>query len=140
MHGGGVDYMEKDQSIALTKIIKAMSQLDLAIAIKTPSDLERDGGIQRFEYCLELTWKIGKKYLSSQGLDASTPKEVFRLLGQTGLINNVDKWFQFLIARNYSSHTYQEAVANWVWAQAKEFSNECHTLVNQLGKNSPPQA
>lgn len=131
--------MIKQQTISLAKIIKALSQLDLAVIIPAPSELERDGGIQRFEYCLELSWKVGKKYLSSQGLDANTPKEVFRLLGQIGLINNVDRWFQFLIARNYSSHTYHEAVANWVWAQAKEFSKECHALIDQFEKNSLPR-
>jgi nucleotidyltransferase substrate binding protein (TIGR01987 family) len=40
--------------------------------------LERDGAIQRFEYCYDLAWKTLKQYLQRQGLiDLNSPKSVF---------------------------------------------------------------
>ena len=33
-----------------------------------PTDLNRDGTIQRFEFTYELSWKVLKKYLASKGI------------------------------------------------------------------------
>jgi hypothetical protein len=43
----------------------------------------RDGCIQRFEYCIELTWKTLKKILEYQGLEIiPTPIEVIKKAAQ----------------------------------------------------------
>lgn len=42
----------------------------------------RNGQIQKFEYCTELTWKILKKFLYEfDGIDAKSPKDACKVLG-----------------------------------------------------------
>lgn len=46
--------------------------------LENPSQLERDGAIQRFEYCFDLSWKTLKHYLEQRGLiDLNIPRSVF---------------------------------------------------------------
>ncbi|OFZ14614.1 MAG: hypothetical protein A2X86_18405 [Bdellovibrionales bacterium GWA2_49_15] len=42
---------------------KVLQKLDEAMARPPSSLLERDGIIQRFEYCLEIAWNSAKKVL-----------------------------------------------------------------------------
>lgn len=37
------------------------------------------------------------------------------------VIDHVEKWIEFLNARNLTSHTYNESTANEVYAIAKDF-------------------
>jgi hypothetical protein len=39
----------------------ALKNLEQALLISQPTDLERDGTIQRFEYCYEIIWKAAKE-------------------------------------------------------------------------------
>jgi len=41
----------------------ALSKLHEAVVKETLSEIERDGLIQRFEFCFEIMWKCGKDYL-----------------------------------------------------------------------------
>lgn len=46
---------------------------------KARSELEKAGAIQAFEICYELSWKTMKRILAYRGLEANSPREVFRL-------------------------------------------------------------
>ena len=72
------------------------------------SDLEREGTIQRFEYCWELAWKTLKDYLDFHGvvLDTVTPRAVIKAAFTAGIIDRGDDWMAALDARNKMSHTY----------------------------------
>jgi nucleotidyltransferase substrate binding protein (TIGR01987 family) len=54
------------------------------------SALEKEGVIQRFEYCWELAWKTMKDYMESQGviLDTITPKTTMRAALQSKIISD----------------------------------------------------
>ena len=41
----------------LTTANKALSRLEEAVAKKNPTVIEKDGIIQRFEFCFEILWK-----------------------------------------------------------------------------------
>lgn len=72
---------------------KALFTLKSALDIEKINDLERDGAIQRFEYCFELSWKVLKIIIKNQNsLDILTPKEVFKKAFKTGLIENELIW------------------------------------------------
>ena len=47
---------------------KAFGQLARGLAIENPSDIERQGVIQSFEFTFELSWKTLKDYLEAQGV------------------------------------------------------------------------
>jgi nucleotidyltransferase substrate binding protein (TIGR01987 family) len=65
--------------------------------------------IKRFEYTLEIAWKICKKHLEEEGFaEAATgsPKSIIRLAAQRSLINNPEVWFSYLRFRHDTSHDY----------------------------------
>jgi nucleotidyltransferase substrate binding protein, HI0074 family len=85
------------------------------------SQLEKEGLIQRFEYCTELAWKTMKDYLESEGLvlDQITPRTVVRSAFEAGLIRQGEAWQKTLDARNLMSHTYDFAVFEQVIADIR---------------------
>lgn len=91
---------------------KALNTLDVAMATPPKSLLERDGVIQRFEYCLEISWGSAKKVLEYHEYKIDTPRNVFRELARLGWIDNPDEWIRFLEARNKTSHIYHDEIAN----------------------------
>jgi nucleotidyltransferase substrate binding protein (TIGR01987 family) len=90
----------------------ALKNLEEALKIQNPNDLERDGTVQRFEHSYEILWKLAQKVLQEHEVRAEFPKAVFRELGRLGWINNVEAWIEFQQARNESSHEYGVKYAN----------------------------
>jgi nucleotidyltransferase substrate binding protein (TIGR01987 family) len=72
------------------------------------SQLEREGTIQRFEYTMELAWKVMKDYLETQNvvLPQVTPRAVIRAAFEAQLIADGEAWMDALDDRNKMSHTY----------------------------------
>jgi nucleotidyltransferase substrate binding protein (TIGR01987 family) len=115
---------------ALTSLREALGFVDTASepAIKK---IARDASIQRFEFCVELAWKTSAKIM---GTATTAPRQVIREMAQNGLITNVDRWFEFLEARNKSSHTYDDKVAEEVFTSARQFVVEGEALAVVLSK------
>jgi nucleotidyltransferase substrate binding protein (TIGR01987 family) len=125
-------------SISVQEYKKAIISLDEALtAFKknnltdTEKKLYRDAGIQRFEYCVELAWKVSKKQMGSA---SSAPKVVIREMAQAGLINDPAVWFGFLEVRNLSSHSYDEEVAKKIQSVFNSFYTEANILLENLLK------
>jgi nucleotidyltransferase substrate binding protein (TIGR01987 family) len=102
---------------------KAIDALKIATQLldesikNTPDNIElhkalRDSCIQRFEFCVELGWKVSMKIL---GLNTQAPNTAIREMAQNNLIDNTQTWFDLLIARNKTSHTYNEDIAREVY-------------------------
>ena len=89
----------------------------------------RDASIQRFEFCIELAWKTSMRIL---GLDTKAPNPAIRDMAQNRLIDDTKIWFDFLLARNKTSHTYDEDVAKAVYAQAAKVVPELEKLISKL--------
>lgn len=90
---------------------KAFLQLESAIIkLKSLSDLEKEGLIQRFEYTFELAWKTLKDYLESQNVDAKFPREVIKKGFQYEIIEDGEIWMDMLEKRNLMAHTYDEKI------------------------------
>ncbi len=75
------------------------------------TQLEQEGTIQRFEYTMELAWKVMKDYLEAQNLVLRqvTPKAVIRAASEAQLIDDAEAWMDALDDRNRMSHTYDSA-------------------------------
>jgi nucleotidyltransferase substrate binding protein (TIGR01987 family) len=99
----------------------ALRNLQRALEIKNPSDLERDGTVQRFEYCYEIIWKLALRVLQAHEVKAEYPKTVFRELGRLGWIDNVEDWIEFQKSRNDTSHEYGVRYAQKSYELAKIF-------------------
>ena len=75
---------------------------------KEPSQLEKEGIIQRFEYTTELAWKVMKDYLESENFvfEQVTPRAVIRKAFEANLLADGQTWMDVLDARNNMSHNY----------------------------------
>ena len=75
------------------------------------SQLEKEGIIQRFEYILELAWKVLKDRMENDGviLDTISPKGVVRQAFATKYLKNPEIWLKMIGDRNLMSHTYDFA-------------------------------
>ncbi len=111
---------------------KALKTLDEAMENAPVSLLERDGSIQRFEYCLEVSWNSAKKVLEFHEFKSETPRNIFRELARIGWIDNPDSWIEFLEARNKTSHIYHEEVAKELYSIIPKFLKASHQLLSVL--------
>ncbi|MFZ4405148.1 MAG: nucleotidyltransferase substrate binding protein, partial [Pseudobdellovibrionaceae bacterium] len=87
-------------SLSFQQTLDALKNLESALKILSPSDLERDGTVQRFKYSYEALWKLAQKVLQDHEVKVEYPKAVFRELGRLGWIDNVEEWLEFQQARN----------------------------------------
>lgn len=74
-----------------------------------------DAMIQRFEFCVELSWKLLKDYLSSENVgNFNSPRSVMKEAYKMNIITEGELWLDMLEDRNLTSHTYDEIVANTI--------------------------
>jgi nucleotidyltransferase substrate binding protein (TIGR01987 family) len=119
--------------LSIAPLEKALESLDRSI-VQPKNEFTRDSVIQRFEYTLELSWKTAKKYLESQGISPTTPKEAIREAAKAGWINNAELWMTFIEKRNLTSHIYQEKIAVEVYETALRLPQEARALIECLKK------
>jgi len=126
-------------SLNLEPLEKAIEQLKYGInqsKVDPDNDLLRDGVIQRFEYTMDLSWKMIQRYLKhiAQVEESAirTKKDLFREAGRLGLISNVEAWFGYYEARNETSHTYDPQIAESVFEQAELFLPDAISLLEAL--------
>lgn len=91
--------------------------------------IARDACIQRFEYCIELSWKVSMKKLGST---TKFPKQAVREMARADLIASAETWLDFIEARNNSSHSYDEDIAQKVFAEILTFQKEVQVLCSNL--------
>ncbi len=132
----------------LSSLEKALSSLDDAIAVFKATDSNqkalyntlRAGLIQNFEFTFEVCWKLVKRWIAQNRTlpdDAIISKrEIFRTAAEANLIADPALWFDFLEARNRTSHTYQETNAAATAQIVIEFRNEAKALVENLAKST----
>ncbi len=72
------------------------------------NSLEKEGTIQRFEYCFELAWKTLKDYLEAGGFVFAvvTPRQILKDAYGAKVIDDGQVWIDMLDHRNLLAHTY----------------------------------
>ena len=108
--------MSKLEAI-LKQFEQALQRLDEVL--KEPKNaIVRDSAIQRFEFCLDLSWKSVKAYLEDKkGIICSSPKDCFREAYRQGLLEYSDSWIKYVDMRNETAHTYKEEIADKIYAE-----------------------
>ena len=125
----------------LESLEKAILQLESGIAQSRENpenELLRDGVIQRFEYTMDLSWKMIQRYLKHvaqvEESGIRTKKDLFREAARLGLLSKVEDWFGYYEARNETSHTYDEDIAQAVFFEATRFLPAAKDLLASLKK------
>ena len=101
----------------------------------TPSAIERDAAIQRFEYSVELSWKLAREYLlANEGLDIASPKAVIRALREGSIIEMEESInaLKMIDDRNLTSHTYNEALADQIYQRLEEHYRIMSTILYNI--------
>lgn len=95
--------------------VNACRLLGEALSIESPTDLEKEGLIQRFEYTFELGWKTLKDYLEHQGFAEIVGfKDSIRLSFSNGIIRNGEIWMRMIADRNQTSHLYDSDIVTMI--------------------------
>ncbi|MBF0450461.1 MAG: nucleotidyltransferase substrate binding protein [Candidatus Magnetomorum sp.] len=85
----------------------AFMRLKEAVEMTELNELERNGLIQRFEFTLDLSWKVLKDFLEEKKFSFKpSPKDTLRLAQQSNYINFAQELMDGLSIRNELSHDY----------------------------------
>ena len=98
------------------------------------TDYMQDAAIQRFEFSIELYWKVLKKFLSYEKVDAATPRDVFKKAFQSALIEDESVWLSMLDARNNVAHVYKEEDARRVFSNIGGYFRVMESTYGRLQK------
>jgi nucleotidyltransferase substrate binding protein (TIGR01987 family) len=86
---------------------RAYFKLKEAIDKEELNELERNGLVQRFEFTLDLSWKVMRDFLSEKGFSFKpSPKDTFRQAQQSNFIDYAQALIDGLDIRNELSHDY----------------------------------
>lgn len=109
---------------AHAQLIKALAQ---------PKDeFVRDAAIQRFEFTFELFWKTLQAYCRLQGVEANSPRASLREAFRLRLLDDDSQYMAMLQSRNLASHTYEEAMAEAIYATLPAFADGMRTTITRL--------
>jgi nucleotidyltransferase substrate binding protein (TIGR01987 family) len=110
--------------LILQQAQQALATLAELATLSSPSDVERDAAIQRFEYSCETTWKAAQKYLQEfEKINARSPREVVRRSRELGLLGDQDaiSALAMLDDRNLTVHTYNRALAEVIFRRLNAY-------------------
>jgi len=117
---------------ATSQFENALGRLQEVLAMKE-NDVIRDSAIQRFEFTLDLSWKVLKTFLEDQkGVICKSPKECFREAYKQGLIEYEDAWLKLVDLRNETSHTYNESYAKEIYKELPGAAKHFTTLLQAI--------
>jgi nucleotidyltransferase substrate binding protein (TIGR01987 family) len=90
-----------------TNFEKAFYRLKESIEEEELNEQERNGLVQRFEFTLDLSWKVMKDFLEEKGFQFKpSPKDTFRQAQEARFIDYAQELIDGLDIRNELSHDY----------------------------------
>jgi nucleotidyltransferase substrate binding protein (TIGR01987 family) len=104
----------------LSNFKKALARFETAL--KAPIDADQliiEASIQCFEFSYELSWKLLKDVLEKEGLQANTPREIFRQAYSAYFISDEKIWLDMLNDRNMTSYVYHKKIAVDIYERLK---------------------
>jgi nucleotidyltransferase substrate binding protein (TIGR01987 family) len=121
--------MTKSESLR-SDFERATTRLEEALALPK-DDIVRDSAIQRFEISFELCWKFLKVYLEEEhNVVCTSPRACFRAAFKSGVVANDPFWIDLTVLRNYTVHTYNEELADYVYTRLPETVSRFRALLN----------
>ena len=113
---------------------KAVTRLKEFLDV-SETDIIRDSAIQRFEFTLDISWKMLKALLEEKkGIICFSPKECFREAYRQGIINYDEDWIKFVDMRNETVHTYNEDTAERIYSQLPNVLSHFEELLKIVKK------
>ncbi|HLO15657.1 MAG TPA: HI0074 family nucleotidyltransferase substrate-binding subunit [Anaerolineales bacterium] len=116
---------------------RALATLEAVVGKSSPSDIERDAAIQRFEYTFEAVWKAAQSYLREmEGLDNASPRAVIRSSFQSRLIDEktARAAMNIVTDRNLTVHTYNEKFAMGIYKRLSKHAKVIEIWLSAMEK------
>ncbi|MBI4472907.1 MAG: nucleotidyltransferase substrate binding protein [Acidobacteria bacterium] len=117
----------------LTDLERAVQRLT-SVLEQQENEFIRDAAIQRFEFCFELAWKGIQIIAKLEAQDCLSPRIAFSTAWHNRWISEEETWLDMLDARNRTSHTYRETLAEEVFADLPRFLPALRMLHSALVK------
>jgi len=96
-----------------------------------------DACVKRFEYTVETSWKLMKKYLKLEYGKSDkelTMNNIFRLMEGYGFIKSWQDWRNYYNKRNDTSHEYNQLKAQNLINESEKLIKDGEYLYNQLSE------
>ena len=106
-----MDTRLKDIDMHLETLEQALALLEEVLS-EPFSALVRDAAIHRFEYTFELSWKLLRRIAQVEGQQTDSPWQAIRVAAETGLLQNIDLWFEMVECRNSVTMTFMPDIAD----------------------------
>ncbi len=79
-----------------------------------------DGTIQRFEFTVELSWKLLRLMLLAEGIETNTPRETLKEAYRATWLSDGARWIDMLDDRIKIAHYYEEKVSTEIYSKIKQ--------------------
>jgi len=113
-----------------------MARLKDVLAAKG-SLIQRDSAIQRFEFTVELAWKVQQAFLREKGIECRSPKDCLKESFKYGLLRDDPLWLAMLEDRNLTVHTSNEQTAEKVYGRISHYVPLVEDLASSLRLKQP---
>lgn len=133
----------KKEELSLTNLKNAIDSLiESSSAYKTNKDEKmrgfiEDSCVKRFEFTVETSWKIMKKFLKLEygKSDAElTMNNIFRFMEGYNLISSWESWKNYYNHRNNTSHEYNQDKAQETLKLVDSLIKDSNELYNNISK------
>ncbi len=123
-----------DFSKSVTSLAEAL-KLDLSRFNEIELDIVKNGQVQKFEYSIELCWKIIKAFLSEQhGIETVSPKSAIKEFFGVNLVDEgeYELLIQMIDDRNRLSHIYNELFFNEIYSRLVNYLNLMEKVIKKI--------
>lgn len=135
--------MEQTQKFyyKLTSFSKALKSFETALIIDELKfdpemiDIIKNGRIQKFEFCSELSWKLIKYYLYFfHKIDTKSPRQTIKefFLLEKLTQENYEKYLNMLDDRNQLSHIYNEDVFTIIHQRLNDYLSLMKLIIEEI--------
>jgi nucleotidyltransferase substrate binding protein (TIGR01987 family) len=115
---------------------RSLDRLAEALRVAADEPLAIDGTIQRFEFTFELFWKMVRRLLARQGVEANSPNAVLQQAYRLGWLDDEQRWLKLLEDRNLTSQTYREDLAREIYGRIPAHHAAMREAVQKLRATS----
>ncbi len=138
-----VKFIMENKNLDITNLKKYIDSLkECKEAYNTITDEQmrgfiEDSCVKRFEFTVETSWKMMKKYLKEvYGKDDKelTMNNIFRLMEGYGFIKSWETWREYYDRRNDTSHEYNREKALNILNSMESLLNDANYLYTELEK------
>jgi nucleotidyltransferase substrate binding protein (TIGR01987 family) len=109
---------------------------------QTPTPMNRDASIQRFEYTYEAVWKAAQIHLRlRENLELASPSSVTRACFQSAILNEDQGRIALEMARdrNLTPHTYNEDLANQIYSRLPAYADLMEQWLRAMAEGDGPR-